>query len=101
MNTKTPGLGRAVPAAVRAVTVSAAVAPAVIEKTLEPFGAFTVIDAGAFGSSGVVEDEPHAAQIASGNPYQKPLGRMRLTYSAVLHGAPQRTSRAVSCTVIT
>src|SRR6476660_6826988 len=101
VNTSAPGFGRAVPAAVRTVTLSAAVPPAFIEKTFEPFGARTVIEAGAFGSAGVVVDEPHAAQIVSGNQYQKRLGRMLLTYSARRGGAAQRTRRAVSCTVMT
>ena len=83
------------------MTVSAAVAPAFIEKTFEPFGARTVIDAGAFGSAGVVDDDPHAAQIDSGSPYQKRLGRMLLTYRTEHLGAAQRTRRAVSCTVVT
>ena len=101
VNRKTPGLERAVPAAVRTVTVSAAVVPAFIEKTFEPFGARTVIDAGAFGSAGVVDDDPHAAQIDSVNPYQKRLVRMLLTYSTGPLGAAQRTRRAVSCAVVT
>jgi len=101
VNRSAPGFGRAVPAAVRTVTLSAAVPPAFIEKTFEPFGARTVITAGAFGSAGVVVDEPHAAQIVSGNPYQKRLSRMPLTYSTRRVGAAQRTRRAVSCTVMT
>lgn len=72
-------MGRAVPAAVRTVTVSTAVVPAFIEKVFEPFGARTVINAGAFGSVVVVE-EPHAAPITSDNPQENRV-RMPLTYS--------------------
>ena len=95
-----PGLESAVPAAVRTITVRTAVVPAFIEKAFEPLGARTVIDAGAFGSV-VVDDEPHAAQIVSGNPYQSHRCRMPLTYSALGVSAAQCTRRALSCTVMT
>jgi hypothetical protein len=66
----------AVPAAVRTVTVSAAVVPAFMEKVLAPFGANTLIDAGASGSEVDVAEEPHAAQIA--RPRTRMSRRMRI-----------------------
>jgi len=65
VNWRIPGFEIAAPAAVRTVTVSVAVVPTFIEKVFAPFGANTVIDAGAFGSVVVVAEEPHAAQMAT------------------------------------
>ena len=67
VNWRVLGVASASPAAVRTVTVSAAVVPGFIEKRFVPFGARTVIEAGPLGSDGSADD-PHAAQMANANP---------------------------------
>ncbi len=77
----------AIPAAVRTVTASVAVVPAFIEKVLAPFGANTLIDAGALGSA-VVAEEPHDAQVTSARPAVN--RRMRIRCARAGSGARER-----------
>jgi hypothetical protein len=88
VNCRTPGLGMAAPEAVRTVTVSAAVVPAFMEKVLDPFGARTVSNAGALGSTVDDVDDPHAAHSANARFRSRERGaRMALTYCAPRGGA--------------
>ncbi len=78
------------PLAVRTVTVNAAVAPAFIEKALDPLGARTVSDAGALGSIVVDPDEPHAAHAMTKSPRES--GRMRIRCAGAGRDARERAS---------